>query len=128
VNIDNYGITLVDLKILGHKDDPWVLANRVAQVFYVLDPETEKHIVVSGKQKIIGVDNVEDNDEDVNQFEEMPLFTNPMNIKRIEKDFDKNLLLYMRKCGKEKFGLFSCMKKYVSYFILMLVFVCMELN
>jgi hypothetical protein len=104
VNIDNYGITLVDLKILGHKDDPWVLANRVAQVFYVLDPETEKHIVVSGKQKIIGVDNVEDNDEDVNQFEEMPLFTNPMNIKRIEKDFDKNLLLYMRKCGKEKFG------------------------
>jgi hypothetical protein len=59
------------------------------------DPETGKHIVVSGKQKIIGVDNVEDNDEDVNQFEEMPLFTNPMNIKHIEKDFDKNLLLYM---------------------------------
>jgi hypothetical protein len=38
---------------------------------------------------------VEGNDEDVNQFEEMTLFTNPMNIKRIEKDFDKNLLLYM---------------------------------
>jgi hypothetical protein len=43
-----------------------VLADRVAQVFYVLDSETEKHIVVSGKQKIVGVDNVEDNDEDVN--------------------------------------------------------------
>jgi hypothetical protein len=51
VNIDNYGLTLVDLKILGHKDDPWVLVDRVAQVFYVLGPET-------GKQKIIGVDNV----------------------------------------------------------------------
>jgi hypothetical protein len=50
-----------------------------------------------------GVDNVEDNDEDVNQFEEMPLFTNPMNIKHIEKDFNKNLLLYMRKGGKGKF-------------------------
>jgi hypothetical protein len=95
VNIDNYGLTLVDMKILGHKDDPYVLANRVAQVFYVLDPETGKQIVVSRKQKIVGVDNVEDNDEDVNQFEEMPLLTNPMNIKRIEKDFDKNLLLYM---------------------------------
>jgi hypothetical protein len=53
------------------------------------------------EKKIIGVENVEDDDEDVNQFEEMPLFTNPMDIKRIEKDFDKNLLLYMQKGGKE---------------------------
>ncbi len=88
---------------MGHKNDPWVLADRVAQVFYVLDPETRKHIVVSGKQNIVGFDNMEDNDEDVNQFEEMPLFTNPMNIKHIEKDFDKNLMSYMRKGGNEKF-------------------------
>jgi hypothetical protein len=47
---------------------------------------------------------MKDNDEYVNQFEEMSLFTNPMNIKHIEKDFDKNLMLYMRKCGKEKFA------------------------
>jgi hypothetical protein len=103
VNVDNYRLTLVDLKNLGHKDDPCVLADRVAQVFYVLDPKTEKHIVVFGKQKIIGVDNVEDNDEYANQFEEMSLFTNPINIKHIEKYFDKNLLLYMRKGGKGKF-------------------------
>jgi hypothetical protein len=103
VNVDNYGLTLVDLKNLGHKDDPWVLADRVIQVFYVLDPETGKHIVISEKQKIVGVDNVEDNDEDVNHFEEMSLFTNPMNIEHIEKGFDKNLLLYMRKGGKRKF-------------------------
>jgi hypothetical protein len=43
-----------------------VLADRVAQVFYVLDPETGKHIVVSAKQKIIGVENVKNNDDDVN--------------------------------------------------------------
>jgi hypothetical protein len=91
VNVDNYGLKLVDLKILGHKNDPWVLVDRVTQVFYVFDLETGKHIVVSRKQKIVGVDNVEDNDEDVNQFKEMTLFTNPMNIKHIEKDFDKNL-------------------------------------
>jgi hypothetical protein len=103
VNVDNYGLTLVHLKILGHKDDPWVHADRVAQVFYVLDPETGKHIIISRKQKIIGVDNMKDNDEDVNQFEEMSLFTNPINIKHIEKNFDKNLLLYMRKGGKGKF-------------------------
>jgi hypothetical protein len=80
-----------------------VLADRVAQVFYVLDPETGKHIIISRKQKNIGVDIMEDNDDDVNQFEEIPLFTNPMNIKHIEKDFNKNLLLYMRKGGKGKF-------------------------
>jgi hypothetical protein len=104
VNIDNYELTLVDLRNLGHKDDPWVLANHVTHVFYVLNLETGKHIVVSRKQKIVGVDNVKDNDEDINQFEvvgvdnvkdndedfnqfeEMPLFTNLINIKRIEKD------------------------------------------
>jgi hypothetical protein len=103
VNVDNYVLTLVNLKNSGHKDDPWVLADRVAQVFYILNPETGKPIVISEKQKIVGVDNVEDNDEDVNRIEEIPLFTNPMNIKHIEKDFDKNLLLYMRKGGKGKF-------------------------
>jgi hypothetical protein len=101
--VENYGITLVDLKNVGHKNDPWVLVDRVAQVFYVLDPESRKHAVVSTKQKIIRVENVEDNDEDANQFEKMSLFTNPMNIKHIEKDFDKNLMSYIRKGGNEKF-------------------------
>jgi hypothetical protein len=95
VSVDNYGLTLVDLKNVGHKDDLWVLVDCVIQVFYVLDPEIGKHVVISRKQKIIRVENVEDNDENVNQFEEMPLFTNPMNIKHIEKDFDKNLMPYI---------------------------------
>jgi hypothetical protein len=72
-----------------------VLADRVAQIFYVLNPETGKHVVVSGKKKIIIVENVKDNDKDINQFEEMSLFSNPINIKHIEKDFDKKLMPYM---------------------------------
>jgi hypothetical protein len=72
-----------------------VLADRVVQFFYVLDPETRKHVVVSGKQIIIGVENVEDNDDDINQFEAMPLFSNPMNIKHIEKNFYKKHMPYM---------------------------------
>jgi hypothetical protein len=95
MSMDNYGLTLVDLKNIGHKDDPWVLADRVAQVFYVLDPETGKHVLVSAKQKNVEVEKMEDNNEDNNQFEEMSLFTNPINIKHIEKDFDKNLIPYM---------------------------------
>jgi hypothetical protein len=118
VSVDNYGLTLVDLKNLGHKDDPWVLADRVAQVFYVLDPETRKHVVVSRKQKIIGVENVEDNDEDINQFEEMPVFSNLINIKHIEKTLTRSLC---RIC--EKVAMKNLYKNYVSHFILMLVFV-----
>jgi hypothetical protein len=47
VSVDNYGLTLVDLKNVDHKDDPWVLADRIAHVFYVLDPEIRKYVVVS---------------------------------------------------------------------------------
>jgi hypothetical protein len=72
-----------------------VLADHVAQVFYIIDPETGKHVDISAKQKIIRVENIEDNDESINQFEEMPLFTNTINIKHIEKCFDKKLMLYM---------------------------------
>jgi hypothetical protein len=55
VNVDNYGLTLVDLKNLGHKDDPWVLADRVAQVFYVLDPETGKYLLFQKNKKLLGL-------------------------------------------------------------------------
>jgi hypothetical protein len=38
------------LENVGRKDEPWVLASTVAQVFYILDPNDEKkHIVVPGK-------------------------------------------------------------------------------
>jgi hypothetical protein len=110
-----------------------VLADRVTQVFYVIDSEIRKHVVVSEKKKIIGVENVKDNDEDINQFEKMSLFSNPMNIKHIEKDFDKKLMPYMRKGGNgksicEKVAMKNLYENYVSHFILMLVFVCMDLN
>jgi hypothetical protein len=47
------------------------------------------------EKNIVGVENVKDNDEGVNRFEEMSLFTNVVNIKRIEKDIDKKPMLYM---------------------------------
>jgi hypothetical protein len=49
VNLDNYGLTLVDLKNVGHQDDPWVLADYLAHVFYVLNLETGKHTIIFGK-------------------------------------------------------------------------------
>jgi hypothetical protein len=54
-------LTLVDLANVGYKDDPWVLVERVAQVFYIADPmNVKKHIVVSIKQGILGVEGVID--------------------------------------------------------------------
>jgi hypothetical protein len=51
VEIDGYGFTIVDLKNVDHKDEPWVLAVTVAQVFYILDPKNEKkYNVVPRKQ------------------------------------------------------------------------------
>jgi len=78
--VENYGLRIVDLSKVGYKDDSWVLGNHVAQVFYAQDlsienkkAEKEKHVVVSRKQQIVGVDGVLDL-EDFNQFSEMPLF------------------------------------------------------
>ena len=60
IGVDNYGMRIVDMdKVLGYKDAPWVLANHVAQVFYVDDisPKSKKaskpkHVAISGKQQI----------------------------------------------------------------------------
>jgi hypothetical protein len=67
IEVDEYGFIIVDLRNVGHKDEPWVLASTVAQMFYVLDPKDDKkHIVVPGKQRVVGVDNVEDGENTTN--------------------------------------------------------------
>jgi predicted ribonuclease toxin of YeeF-YezG toxin-antitoxin module len=94
VDIDKYGMTIVDLKELGYRDKPFVLAKNVTQVFYVHDmsskPKKDKsrnkttkdkadgdepkhHIVLAGKKKIVGVDDVTD-EEEYNKVEDMTPF------------------------------------------------------
>ena len=42
VTVDNeYGMTIVDLSNIGYKDEPFVLAKDVNQVFYVKDMSTK---------------------------------------------------------------------------------------
>jgi hypothetical protein len=51
VELDEYNFTHIDLNNVGHKDDPWILLERVVQVFYVLELEYEKkHVVIPGKE------------------------------------------------------------------------------
>jgi len=73
VTVDKeYGMTTVDLNNSGFKDEPFVLAVDVGQVFYVKDMSTKpkrgksddhsivnepkRHIVLSGKRNIVGIE------------------------------------------------------------------------
>ena len=78
-------MTTVDLNNLGYTNEPFVLANNVAQVIYVKDMSTKprkrkdkeantscdepkRHIVLSGKRDILGVDGKTDMSEDYESF------------------------------------------------------------
>ena len=76
------------LQKIGYKDEPFVLAKDVAQVFYVKDisskprknsvksdDEPKRHIVLLGKRKIIGVEDISDKSEDFDQFDDRPPFS-----------------------------------------------------
>ena len=70
-------MTTVILKLVEYKEQPFVLANDVTQVFYVKDTDLankeELHVVLHGKRKTVGVENVVD-DEDCDKFEDLPPF------------------------------------------------------
>jgi hypothetical protein len=88
---DKYGMITVDPNNLAYMDEPFVLANEVARIFYVKDmssksrkrnqqkntttEEPKRHIVLSGKRNIVGVDDKTDMSEDYNKFKEIPPFT-----------------------------------------------------
>ena len=88
--MDEYGLTTVELGSVGYKDDQWVLANRVAQVAYYPKPrDSKKHVVVSGKQRIVGGDGVQSPVE-YNNYAEFSLFTDhPRKIKQVENRINK---------------------------------------
>ena len=101
---------VLDLKNLGYQDDTWVLASRVAQIFYMPDPQSNlppkkkiKHVVASRKQHIIRVDGVDDVEE-CNNYTEMHLFIDfPKKIEVVEeKNLPKDILQWVRKGVKGK--------------------------
>ena len=94
VDIDEYGMTTVDLKELDFRDEPFILAKDITQIFYVHDmsskPKKDKsrnksakdksdgdepkhHIVLVGKRKIVRVDDVTD-EEEYNKVEDITPF------------------------------------------------------
>jgi hypothetical protein len=82
--VDEYGFTIDDMRNVGHRDEPWVLASNAAQVFLLLDLKDEKkHIVVPSNQWVVRVDNVED-EEEYNQFDDEPFFVDTTRINIVE--------------------------------------------
>jgi hypothetical protein len=103
VEIDDYVCTIVDQTNVGHKDEPWVLAAIVAQMFYILDTKDEKkYIVVPGKQWVVRADNVED-EEEYNQCDEVPLFVDTRRINIVETKISySNVIPYACTDGEGK--------------------------
>ena len=60
INTDSEGFTTVDLTKTAYRDDPFVLARDVMQVFYARDNKTKGRlkVVLVGKKKIVDVDGV----------------------------------------------------------------------
>ena len=69
-------MTIIDLKNLGYRDEPFVLAQDVAQVFYIKDMSSkpkkginkQKDEPLSGKRNIVGVEDKTDLSEEYNKF------------------------------------------------------------
>ena len=104
----------MDLKNIGYHTEPFVLANDVAQVFYVKDmssrpkkrkdkqantsyDEPKRHIVLSGKRNIMGVEDKTDMSEDYNKFHEIPPFTVKTDPSILLNDEDSPWLRLRRK-------------------------------
>ena len=75
ITTDREGFTTVDLTKTAYRDDPFVLAKDVMQIFYAGDNKTKAKlkIVLEGKMKIVSVDEVTD-EEDYKGYQEIPEF------------------------------------------------------
>ena len=73
--IDRDGFTTVNLSTNGYVSEPFILAKLATQVFYVEDPQDSRwHVVQFGKRRILGIDDVVDEDE-YDQYDELPPFS-----------------------------------------------------
>jgi hypothetical protein len=87
VKYDKHGMTIVNFRFLGYREQPFVLAKDVTQVFYVKDLDLankeEHYIVLQGNRKIVGVEDVV-NEEEYKQFDALPPFDEDIIIPTID--------------------------------------------
>jgi hypothetical protein len=87
VKTDKYCRTNVNFRFLSYREQPFVLARDVTQVFYVKEPDPankeEHHIVPKGKGNFFGVQDVVD-EEGYHQFNALPPFGEDITIPTID--------------------------------------------
>jgi hypothetical protein len=89
---DKYVFITVDLNHQGYKSEHFVLAKHIAQVFYFPDTTNKRlKVVIPGKRRIIGVENAVD-EEEFDQFNEIPPFITLMIKPRIPSSKDISYL------------------------------------
>jgi hypothetical protein len=92
--IDPYGYTTVDLEHVGYKDEPFVLAEQVSQVFFVRDTRNAKRqVVLPGKKRFVGVENPME-EEEFKQSNEVP----PFDASILPVISESDLTPYLRNC------------------------------
>ncbi|XP_062208605.1 uncharacterized protein LOC133910103 [Phragmites australis] len=87
VNTNEHSMTTVNLKLVGYREELFVLAKDVTQVFYVKDMnpvnKEERRVVLQGKRKVVRVEDVID-EEDYNQFDDLPPFRENVELPLID--------------------------------------------
>ena len=64
VRIDEYRKTCVNRTTMAYHADPFILASDATQIFFVEDPlHKNGHLAMHGKRRVLGVDDVADEDE-----------------------------------------------------------------
>ena len=71
---EKYGFTTIDLEQVGYREEPFVIASQVSQVFYVRDTRNKKwQVVLPRKKRVVRVENPVEESE-YNQSNEVPIF------------------------------------------------------
>ena len=72
VRIDEYRKTCVNRTTMAYHADPFILASDATQIFFVEDPlHKNGHLAMHGKRRVLGVDDVANQDE-YDEFDELP--------------------------------------------------------
>ena len=72
VRVDDYRKTCVNRTTMAYHADPFILASDATEIFIAKDPLHKNcHVVMHGKRRVLGVDDVVDEDE-YDEFDELP--------------------------------------------------------
>jgi hypothetical protein len=102
---DKYGMTIVDLNNLAYMDKPFVLANEVAQVFYVKDMSSKPRKKISKRKNSKDLLNIGMKDTERKEIQEAVLTDTWLNLKQ-SQDLNFN---FMEKENREQ-NFYTCVR------------------